>query len=596
MLYHIKVISKMIQLIMKIGKKNVCFVIAICFCTSMMYPVILELNYFLIDYIENHLQVASKTADISMASIGLLILLILIASSIFQITRYSNLLLFEKMQVKVGITLMKSLYKKVSAIPHAFFDNPEKTAKLQRITLFSQDSMLTQNMVHLISAICNIISLLLVFPVLYRAGIEMFFVIFVIALVNNFFNFNEGKIRWELQQKLEKDNRRKEKIENHFRDKNSVLEMKLLGNKSFIEEKWIKLEADIFTKSLETNQSLERKKMLYGMIQILLNCIPLFIITLKYSEQSISLAIVFLVWQAQGQFNNIMSSVFNELKAVYFSIEYIDELCSFLEKDEFLEEEWQAPNKEQYYSNIIEMKHVSFGYTEENIILKDINLNLKQGEKIAVIGVNGAGKTSLIKLLTGLYRPQEGKVIFYPPRLKSDGNYFGSFCGVVWQDYVNFELSVRENIGFGSVENLHNDDGIKDVLNSVELDEYAERLDVALGKSFDMEGIIPSGGQWQKIAIGRALFGDKYIIYMDEPTASLDPISEVNIYTEVNRLFQDKTVIFVSHRIGFANLADRILVVSDGQVVEDGTHDDLISRKGFYHMFYNEQIKWYEGV
>lgn len=128
----------------------------------------------------------------------------------------------------------------------------------------------------------------------------------------------------------------------------------------------------------------------------------------------------------------------------------------------------------------------------------------------------------------------------------------------------------------------------------IELEDIS--MDDIIGRSFDSEGKIPSGGQWQKIAIARAVYGDKVFLYMDEPTASLDPISEVKLYSEIKKAFEDKTVVFVSHRVGFANLAERILFLNGGEIVEDGSHKELMEKKGFYYNFYREQLKWYEEV
>ena len=149
-----------------------------------------------------------------------------------------------------------------------------------------------------------------------------------------------------------------------------------------------------------------------------------------------------------------------------------------------------------------------------------------------------------------------------------------------------------ESIGLGDVSQIDDRQQLLKVCDMLGIDLNDINLDDIIGRSFDSEGKIPSGGQWQKIAIARATFGDKLFLYMDEPTASLDP----KLYSEIKKAFSDKTVVFVSHRVGFANLAERILFVNDGEIVEDGNHNELMEKRGFYYNFYNEQLKWYEEV
>lgn len=309
---------------------------------------------------------------------------------------------------------------------------------------------------------------------------------------------------------------------------------------------------------------------------------PLFYVSWKFGLGNVDIAIVFMVWQTQGQFNSIMASVFSEFKAVHYSVPYIDELCEFLENH--VKSDDKNPNKNNI---MIELKNVDFAYAANNKALKNINLKILPGEKIAIIGPNGAGKTTLVKILANLYEPTSGEVVYGFDKLE---------VGAVWQDYVKFELSLKESIGLGDISKIDDRKQLLKICDMMGINIKDMDLDDIIGRSFDSEGKIPSDGQWQKIAIARAVFGDKLFLYMDEPTASLDPISEVNLYSEIKKAFGDKTVVFVSHRVGFANLAERILFVNDGEIVEDGSHKELMEKKGFYYNFYNEQLKWYEGV
>lgn len=568
-------IKKMFDFVYAIGKKECFFVALICAFTSFMYPLLLEFNYKIIKTIETNF-----SGDFS--AVVILIAAIILASAIFQITKYSNLLLFEKMQIRVGTELMSKVYSLAGNLKHSYFDDPDNIAKLKREVMFSQDSMLTQNVVHSLSLICNALSLILIFPVVYRAGVEVFFMIFIVAILCNLFEFDEGYLRWDHQNHQEKKYMKRDKMGSYFHDKESIMEMRMLQSGAFIQKNWENINETVYKEDFLFEKKLENRRLLFDVLRIVLNMMPLFYVSWNFGLGNVDIAIVFMVWQTQGQFNSVMASVFSEFKAVHYSVPYIDELC------EFLESHIKSRNEKSTGNDImIELKNVDFAYGENNKVLNNINLKIYSGEKIAVIGPNGAGKTTLVKILADLYEPTSGEAVYGFEKLKA---------GAVWQDYVKFELSLKESIGLGEVSKIDDRKELLRVCDMMGIDLKNIDPDDIIGRSFDPEGKVPSGGQWQKIAIARAVFGDKLFLYMDEPTASLDPISEVKLYSEIKKVFCDKTVVFVSHRVGFANLAERILFVNDGEIVEDGSHKELMKKKGFYYNFYKEQLKWYEGV
>lgn len=572
---EISSIKRMFDFVYAIGKKECFFTALICAFTSFMYPLMIEFNYKIIKTVETNF-----SGDLT--AVVILIVAVIFASAIFQITKYSNLLLFEKMQIKVGTRLMSKVYSLTENLKHSYFDDPDNTAILKRVVMFSQDSMLTQNVVHTISLICNAISLVLIFPVVYRAGVEVFIMIFSVATMCNLFEFDEGYLRWEHQNSQEKKYIKRDRMGSYFYDKESIMEMRMLQSNKFIQENWENTNEAIYKEDFLFEKKLDNRKLLFDIFRIVLNSIPLFYVSWKFGLGNVDIAIVFMVWQMQGQFNSIMASVFSEFKAVYYSVPYIDELCGFLEYHSN-----SSIKKSSSNDIMIELKNVDFAYVENNKVLKNINVKILPGEKIAIIGPNGAGKTTLVKILANLYEATSGEAVYGFDKLE---------VGAVWQDYVKFELSLMESIGLGDVSQIDDRQQLLKVCDMLGIDLNDINLDDIIGRSFDSEGKIPSGGQWQKIAIARATFGDKLFLYMDEPTASLDPISEVKLYSEIKKAFSDKTVVFVSHRVGFANLAERILFVNDGEIVEDGNHNELMEKRGFYYNFYNEQLKWYEEV
>ena len=315
---------------------------------------------------------------------------------------------------------MNKVYLLVGDLKHSFFDYPDNTAKLQREVLFSQDSMLTQNIVHAISLICNVVSLILIFPVLYFAGIEVFFMILIVAIICNIFEFDEGYLRWEHQNIQGKKYNKIRKMGSYFYDKESIMEMRMLHSDNFIQKKWEQLNEAVFNEDYSFEKKINNRKFVYDIIRIVLNILPLFYISWKFGLGNVDIAIVFIVWQAQGQFNSTMASVFSEYKAVHYSVPYIDELCEFLEQR--FETGCAAFSGS---SSMVELKNVNFAYAEDNIILKNINVKILPGEKIAIIGSNGAGKTTLVKVLANLYEATSGNVFYGFDKSEAGADHHG---------------------------------------------------------------------------------------------------------------------------------------------------------------------------
>ena len=242
----------------------------------------------------------------------------------------------------------------------------------------------------------------------------------------------------------------------------------------------------------------------------------------------------------------------------------------------------------------IRMDNVSFKYPSADVnALTDVNLNIKKGEVVAIVGENGAGKSTLSKIIAGLYKPSSGKV-YYNGEDEEKLNIRALYKKIayVFQDYCKYPLTVRENIGLSDTDN---DEKIDNVLEKVGLKEVVDKLpegkDTLISKEFG--GTDLSGGQWQRIAIARAAYKNGDLVIFDEPTAAIDPYEEVRIMETLLNVSRGKTVVIVTHRIGAARLADKIITVKDGKIAEIGKHDDLLNSNGEYARLYNTQASWY---
>ena len=261
--------------------------------------------------------------------------------------------------------------------------------------------------------------------------------------------------------------------------------------------------------------------------------------------------------------------------------------------------------------NVMELKNVSFTYPgSDRPALEDINLTVRKGETIAIVGVNGSGKSTLTRLLTGLYLPTLGSLLI-------DGRDIGEIApktlyqnvSAVFQKYQSYKMTVAENVRIsdmdkgmpdadaGSLDKAETaaDNAVGDALEKADFptdsEKLTEGLQTMLGKDFG--GIDLSGGQWQRLAIARGLYRDHDMIILDEPTAAIDPLEEADIYRKFAEISADKTAFIVTHRLGSAQIADRIIVMDAGHIVDMGTHEELMRREGKYREMYHAQAKWY---
>ena len=247
----------------------------------------------------------------------------------------------------------------------------------------------------------------------------------------------------------------------------------------------------------------------------------------------------------------------------------------------------------------IELKDVSFTYPKaKEKSLTDVNLTINKGETIAIVGHNGAGKSTLVRLITGIYQPTSGSVTIDGTATK-DAKSAGLFriMSGVFQKFQKYQMTLRENVMISDTDSERSDEEILVTLKKADVDinsqSYTDGLNTMLSREFD--GVDLSGGQWQRVSIARGINRDSKIIVLDEPTAAIDPIEETQIYKKFKEIADERTTILVTHRLGSARIADRIVVMENGRVTEIGTHDELIGKKGKYFDLFMSQAQWYEN-
>jgi len=293
-----------------------------------------------------------------------------------------------------------------------------------------------------------------------------------------------------------------------------------------------------------------------------------------------------------GQISNILLNI----GSLYENDLFVDDYFKLIDLKNKIEKAKQPIVLKNNTFEKIEFKNVSFNYPEgKDLVLKNINLTIKKGENVAFVGHNGAGKTTLIKLLLRFYDPTTGEILIDGVNLyQLDLNFWYQQIGILFQDFAKYYLSLKENIIFGDVKKV-NDELINEVLKKAKAEELLKLkngLNQILGRWFE-EGQEISIGQWQKVAIARALYRNAPILILDEPTSNIDPQAEEEIFENLVDIYQKKTLIFISHRFSTVRKADRIYVLDKGEIIESGTHEILLKNNKLYKKFFEIQKKGY---
>jgi ATP-binding cassette subfamily B protein len=525
--------------------------------------------------------------------LGIEFVLILAQSGISQARSLTEHIL----HARLNFTLNTRLIRKALSLDLSHFENAEFYDKLQNARR-EADYRALQIMNDGFYFIQNTITLLSFAALLLRFNVWLALILFGATIPAFIAQSQFAQLNFRLLSWRAPEARRMDYLQYLLTVDSSVKEVKLFG----LGEPLLGRYADLFWKFLKEDQDLATKRSLasfgWGLLATLSYYFSYGWIVLRTVEQAITLGDMTLYLSIFRNSQNIFESLFFGLSDLYENSLFMSNLFSFLELEPLMPISLKPVPLPHRIERGIEFRNVSFRYSDQtDYALRNVNLTIKPGEKIALVGANGAGKTTLVKLLTRLYDPTEGQICIDGIDLREvDPKDLQKRIGVIFQDFVKYHLPAKENVGFGQIEALEDEPRIIEAATRSgahpTLSALPDGYDTMLGRWFE-KGHELSGGEWQKVALGRAFMREAEVLVLDEPTASLDALNEYAVFQRFRELTNHKIALLISHRFSTVRMADRIVVLDNGGISEMGTHQELLDLGGTYAKLFTIQAEGY---
>ncbi|EGT0690054.1 ABC transporter ATP-binding protein (plasmid) [Clostridium perfringens] len=504
-----------------------------------------------------------------------------------------------KLELKLKRSYRAYITEKIAKLRYSYIENEESWNLIFRISkdpeLQIKDAF--NSFCSMMSLIVRIISVLLL--LFYHSWLSAL-IISMVSIPLFLVAIKSGKAIYEVSKTVAKERRKSDYIGWILTSREFTEERTLFQYGESLSAKWLEIFENVRKLEFKVGKDWIIKSKVRGTLTAMVAILVLIIFLVPLSKGTLSIGVFislgYGVMDLVNEMGWILSTLIEELSK---KIEYFKELQCFFELEEF-EGALDRPS-ENVLLETIEFKNVSFKYPQtNNYILKDLSFKLQKGKHYAIVGANGSGKTTITKLLTGLYDNFEGDILINNKSIKDYSfSDLKGLTSVVYQDFSKYSISIKDNVAVGNInkiDDINFSDKIADALEIIQLkdkvDSLKDGIKTELGKLKE-SSIDLSGGQWQRIAMARSIVSDSELVILDEPTAALDPVSESNVYENFEQISKDRTTIFISHRLGSTKLANEILVLQDGKLAEVGSHEYLINKKGIYADMYESQKEWY---
>lgn len=578
-------IPKTIRLIFRIERKYASYLIIL----NILQSIIPLASLFIYQELIN--AVLKKGSNIFSVLI-VYILMQMMLSILSQLNSYIS----EKFNMNLSYNLNLKLLKKTSSLNLIDFEQADTYNLIENIV---QDS--TYKPFQLFNAIIGVITgfLSLLTSIIYVStwNVAVSTFLLIIPVISLVIFMRVGQLEFLIQWERANSEREVWYINYLLTHDFSFKETKLNGISQYFIDKYGTLKRNFMNQDL----NISKKKVLFrGSLDILLNFIngiAIFMMIQSIRSGKLLVGNFVSLIQAITRVNTYSQSMIQNTYIIYNTSLFMEQLFKFFDMEvSNISIQNSRISRIEKRIDKIKVNNLSFIYPGSvKKTLEDINVEFNKGELVAIVGKNGSGKSTLVKLLSGLYQPSEGQ-IYYNNESSDvlDLSYYQNNVSVLFQDFVKFELSVRENIGLSDVNSI-SDSKIKKHIDNLKLNfltaENNFNLNQRLGTWFNDSRQI-SGGQWQKVALARTFFKNASIYILDEPSSALDPVSEKEIFDEFVTRSRDKIALFVSHNLMAASRADRIIVMQDGRIIDEGKHDDLISKSKYYReLYYSEKYE-----
>lgn len=500
-------------------------------------------------------------------------------------------------KLKVDYYMNEKIMRKANSIPYDIANSPEELDKYNRI--IKNSSEMIMQAYQSFGLVCGLLEAFIM-VLYYIINVDIFAIVLSSfpLLYSYFLAEKSAEFKYELDKKISSFSRKKEYAKRVFYLHNYTAEIRTskIGRivKGIYQEGFMQTE-DAYLRN-------GKKIALIAFLELLLGDAIAMVLPLVYVVIRMLCGAQYLmgdfigITQAITIFSSDVEWMLDTMLELKSASLYISDYIDYISQEEDQVREGKKLDKTNEFHIVFD--HVQYQYpgnSEGVLALEDVSVDIRSGEKIAVVGENGAGKTTFVSLLVNLISCSNGRILLNGTDINAYGRReLKSFFGVVCQDYQIYPVSIRDNV---SINGCVADADIKDAIIKVGLADRINDINLVVGKEINDKGLELSGGERQRLALARVVANKFPVVILDEPTSALDALTERNINQLLLSALKDtnRTLIFISHKLSTTKLVDRILVFEHGRIVEQGNHDQLMKKEGLYSRMYNEQSNMYKG-